>query len=84
MQVKKENSEFKIFNFTSYKKFYFHCLAKAELKSHMKVLKNLFLNMTLKNLYVTTMLPSCEQFGNLEALIQIRLKEYYNNPINVR
>ena len=25
-----------------------------------------------------------EQFRNLEALIQIRLKEYYNNATNVR
>ena len=81
IRVKNENSKYLISRAT---KFYFHCLAKAELKPHMKVLKNLFLNMALKNLYVTTMLPSCEQFGNLEALIQIRLKVYYNNPVNVR
>ena len=36
-------------NFKSYKKFYFHCLANAELKPHTKVLKNLFHDMTLKN-----------------------------------
>ena len=32
---------------------YLHCLANVELKHHMKVLKNLFHNMALKNLYVT-------------------------------
>ena len=53
-RVKRENSEFKILNFTSHKKFYFHCLAKLELKPHTKVLKNLFSNMALKNLYETT------------------------------
>ena len=37
--------------------------------------------MALKNLYVTTILTSQ---GNLEALIQTRLKGYYNNTINVR
>ena len=41
--------------------------------------------MALKNLYVTTTLPSYfKQLGNLESLIQIRLKGYYNNKINVR
>ena len=35
-------------NFKSYKKFYFHCLANAELKYYTKVLKNLFHDMTLK------------------------------------
>ena len=48
IRVKRENSEFKILNFTSYKKFYFHCLANVELKPHTKVLKNLFHNMALK------------------------------------
>ena len=42
---KRENSEFKILNFKSYKKSYFNCLANAELKPHTKVLKNLFHNM---------------------------------------
>ena len=60
-------------NLTSYKKFYFHCLVSVELKPHTKVSKNLFHNMALKNLYVTTMLPS-----------KTRLKQYYNNAINVR
>ena len=58
IQVKRENSEFKILNFMNYKKFYFHCLANAELEPHTKVLKNLFHNMALKNLRVTTILPS--------------------------
>ena len=48
IRVKRENSEFKILNFKSYKKFYFHCLANAELTPHTNVLKNLFHNMTLK------------------------------------
>ena len=48
IRVKRENAEFKILNFKSYKKFNFHCLANAELKPHTKVLKNLFNNMTLK------------------------------------
>ena len=43
-----KHSEFKIPNFTSYKKSYFHCLANAQLKPHTKVLKNLFHNMTLR------------------------------------
>ena len=38
-------------DFMSYKKFYFHCLANAELKPHTKVLENHFCNMALKNLY---------------------------------
>ena len=72
-------------NFTSWKKFYFHCLANSELKPHTKVLKNLFHDMALKILYVTTTLPSFfSRLGNLEALIQIRLKGYYNNTFNVR
>ena len=50
-------------NFTSYKKFYFCCLASVELKSHTKVLKNLFHNMVLKNLHVTTILPSYFSIG---------------------
>ena len=53
----------------SYKKFYFHCLANAELKTHTKVLKNLFHNMTLKKhiwpLYYQHILAS------EKALIQI-------------
>ena len=53
IRVKRENSEFKTWNLTSYKKLYFHCLASAKLKSQAKVLKNLFQNMTLKNLCVT-------------------------------
>ena len=48
IRVKRENSEIKILNLKTYKKSYFHCLANAELKRHMKVLKNLFHNMTLK------------------------------------
>ena len=49
----------------SYKKFYFHCLANVELRPHAKVLKNLLLDMALKNLYVTTVLP---YFSSQEAL----------------
>ena len=72
-------------NFRSYKKFYFHCLKNVELKPRTKGLKNLFHNMALKNLNVTTTLPSYFRgWGNLEVLIQIRLKGYYNNTINVR
>ena len=52
--------------------FYFQCLAFAELKSHTKVLKNLFRNMGLENLYVTTILPS--YFSSWEN----------NNVINVK
>ena len=44
----RENSCFKKLNFTSYKKFYFHCLANSELQPHTKVLKNLFHNVALK------------------------------------
>ena len=68
--------------FTSYKKFYFHWLVNVEPKPYMKVLKNIFHNMTLKNLYVITILQS--YFSNLEALIQMRLEGYYNNAFNVR
>ena len=45
-------------NFTSYKKLYFLCLASVELKPHTKVLKNIFHNMVLKNLYMTPKLPT--------------------------
>ena len=55
--VKRENSEFKILNFANCKKFYFHGLVNVEVKPHTKVLKNLFYSMSLKNLYVTTILP---------------------------
>ena len=48
VRVKRENSEFKILNFTSYKKFYFYCLANAQRKPHTNVLKNLLYNMTLR------------------------------------
>ena len=54
----RENSEFKILNFTNYEKFYFHCLANMKPKPHTKVLKNLFHNMVLRNLCVATILPS--------------------------
>ena len=47
-RVKRETSEFKILNFTSCKKFYFHDLANAELKPDTKVLKKLFHNMAFK------------------------------------
>ena len=47
-RVKKENSEFKLLNFTSYKKFYFHGLANAELKPDTNVLKKLFHNVAFK------------------------------------
>ena len=47
----------------SYKTFYFYCLANVELKPHTKVLKNLFRNMALKNLCVTTILPSYFSLG---------------------
>ena len=55
---RKVKHELKILNFRIYKKFYFQCLANAELKPHTKVLKNLFHKMALKNLYVTTILSS--------------------------
>ena len=71
-------------NFTSYKKFYFHCLANTELTPDTKVLKNLFYNMGLKNIFDHYIAIIFEQLVNLEALIQIRLKVYYNNAINVR
>ena len=58
IRVKRENSEFKILNFTSYKKLYFHCLTSVELKLHTKVLQNPFHNIALKNLYVTPKLPT--------------------------
>ena len=58
MGVRRINFEFEILNLTSYKKFYFHSLANIELKPHTKVLENLFYNMALKSLYVTTILPS--------------------------
>ena len=48
----------------SYKKLYFHWLASVELKSHKKVLQNLFHNMALKNLYVTTILLSYFSIGH--------------------
>ena len=67
MRVKTENSEFKILNFTSYKKFYFHWLVSVELKPHTKVLKNLFHNRALKNLYVTIVLPSYFSIGHKMA-----------------
>ena len=57
IRVKRENSEFKTMNFTSYKMFIFIAQRMLNL-SHTKVLKNLFLNMTLKNLYFITILPS--------------------------
>ena len=46
--LKGKNPSSKIFNFTSYKKFSFHCLANVQLKPHTKVLKNLFHNISLK------------------------------------
>ena len=48
IRVKRENSNFKILNFTRYKNVYFHCAANSELKPHTKVLKNHFHNMALK------------------------------------
>ena len=64
MRVERENSEFKILNFTSYKKLYFHYLASVELKPHTKVLKNLFHNMAFKNLYVNPKLPTYFSIGH--------------------
>ena len=52
-------------NFMSNKKFYFHCLTSVELKPHKNILKNLFHDMALKNLYVTIILPS--YFSSWEA-----------------
>ena len=51
-------------NFTIDKRLYFHCLASGELKPHTKVLKNLFHNMALKNLYVTPKLPTYCSIGH--------------------
>ena len=73
-----------MFNFMSYKKIYFPCLANVVLKPHTKVLKILFHNMALKNIYDHYITVIFKQQGNLEALIQTRLKGYYNNAINVR
>ena len=50
--------------FHELQKGFFHCLANVELKPHTKVLKNLFYNMALKNLYVTTILPSYFSIGH--------------------
>ena len=47
----------RVIEFQELQKFYFHCLANAELKPYTKVLKNLFLNMTLKE-HLTAILPS--------------------------
>ena len=58
IRVERENSEFKILNFTSYKKLHFHCSASIELNPHKKVLDNPFHNMAQKNLYVTPKLPT--------------------------
>ena len=73
MRVKRKNSEFKILNFKSYKKFYFHCSANDELKPHAKVLKNLVHNMTLKK-HLTTIFPSYIT----KALTQKIFKVYCN------
>ena len=67
IQVKRKNSELKILNFTSYKKFYFHCLVNIELKSHTKVLKNLFYT-TLKNLCVNNTWPSYFSTGKVRSI----------------
>ena len=42
IRVKRENSESKILNFTSYFKLYCHCLASVELKPHTKVFEIFF------------------------------------------
>ena len=47
-KFKRENSEFKILNFTSYKKFYFNCLANTQLNPNTKVFRNLFHNTALR------------------------------------
>ena len=61
-------------NFTSYKKVYFHYAANVQLKPLTKVLKNLFHNIALKNLYLTTTLPSYfSRWQNLEVSIEIVL-----------
>ena len=73
-------------NFKSYKKFYFHCLANAEFKPDTKVLKNLFLNMTLKehiwpqyyhHILAADKLRSID-WDKTESVL------YYNNAINLR
>ena len=51
-------------NFTNCKKLYFHCLASVALKPNIKVLKNHFHNMALKNLYVTPKLPTYFSIGH--------------------
>ena len=58
-------------SFTSYKKFYFHCLANTELKPHAKVLKNLSHNMTLKNSMWPLYIHHILEAGKLRSLIQI-------------
>ena len=71
IRVKKENSEFKILNFKSCKKFYFYCLPNAELKPHTKVLKKTFPQHDFDYDF-DHYIASC--FSSLEALTQIRLK----------
>ena len=64
IRFKRENSQFKILNFTSYKKLYFHCLTSVELNPHTKGLKIFFHNMALTNLYVTPKLPTYFSIGH--------------------
>ena len=51
------------FKFTSYE-FKFTSLASVSLKPHTKILKNLFHNMALKNIYVTPKLPTYFSIGH--------------------
>ena len=73
-EFKSTNYEFKFtsyeFKFTSYKfkftsyEFKFTSLASVSLKPHTKILKNLFHNMALKNIYVTPKLPTYFSIGH--------------------
>ena len=51
IRVKRGISEFKILNFKSYKKFYFHCLANAEQASHESFEKSFPLHDFGKNIF---------------------------------
>ena len=70
-------------NFTSYKKFYFHCLANVKYRPQTnKGFEKSFPQRGFKKSpcdhYITIIFYQQE---NLEAMIQTRFKGYYNNAI---
>ena len=82
MRVKRKNSEFKILNSASYKRFkllslYVNFTAQQQvnlslIRSNL-VVSSFHHNIALKNLSVITILPSYfSSIGNFEALIQVR------------